>query len=508
MASGVPYQVQYSILPGGRDDARLWIEDTGRWFAGHDGRPLRAHGVLRVINARHEADQRLAYLSRFDALTGQMNRPHLTEMLDQVIDNAKRYRTSLGFLLAGIDNLGIINEAYGFEVADEVIVAVARRIRSRMRGGDGLGRYSGNKFGIIINKCDLADMPAAAQRFLEAVSEEVVPTQVGPIAARISIGGVLAPRHARNGVEAMNRAQEALGQCKVSRPGGFLAFAPSSAREEARRENARLTDEIVSALNEQRIVLAYEPIVDATSRADALCECLVRLRHADGTIMPAGSIVPISEKLGLVRLIDHRVLELAIAELVRNPGAHCSINLSAATAADQDWLTSLALRLHRQPGVAESPDRRDHRIGRDRRFQGDDPLRAHDEGIWHPRRHRRLRRRLHVLPGPARSRRRPRQDRRRLRPEHGALARRPLLRAHPDRPCPPSRARDRRGMGPGRGNGASIGAVGLQLPSGRACRPSQARSALGTAGRRGGRAGGRDGLTASATGRIRRASRG
>ena len=313
--SGVPYQVQYSILPVGRDDARLWLEDTGRWFAGHDGRPLRAHGVLRVINARHEADQRLAYLSRFDALTGQMNRPHLTEMLDQVIDNAKRYRTSLGFLLAGIDNLGIINEAYGFEVADEVIGAVARRIRSRMRAGDGLGRYSGNKFGIIINKCDLADMPAAAQRFLEAVSEEVVPTQVGPISARISIGGVLAPRHARNGVEAVNRAQEALGQCRVARPGGFLAFAPSSAREEARRENARLTDEIVSALNEQRIVLAYEPIVDATSRAASLCECLVRLRRADGTIMPAGSIVPISEKLGLVRLIDHRVLELAIAEL-------------------------------------------------------------------------------------------------------------------------------------------------------------------------------------------------
>jgi diguanylate cyclase (GGDEF)-like protein len=351
--AGVAYQVQYSILPGGRgSELRLWVEDTGRWFAGADGRPLWAHGVMRVINDRHEAEQRLAYLSRFDELTGQMNRPHLAEMLDNVIENAKRYRSSVGFLIAGIDNLGTINEAYGFAVADEVISAIGKRIRSRMRAGDGLGRFSGNKFGIIINNCNLSDMPAAAQRFLEAVGEDVIPTQAGPIAARISVGGVLAPRHARNGGEAMNRAQEALGLCKLTRRGGFVAFAPSAAREEARRENARLTDEIVGALNDGRIILAYEPIVHATTRKPALFECLVRLRRPDGIVMPAGAIVPISEKLGLVRLIDLRVLELAIGELSAHPEARCSINLSAATAADQDWLASLALRLHRQPSVA------------------------------------------------------------------------------------------------------------------------------------------------------------
>jgi diguanylate cyclase (GGDEF)-like protein len=351
--AGVAYQVQYPIIVVKRDAReRAWIEDTGRWFAGPDGRPLRAHGVLRMIEERHQAEQRLAYLSRIDELTGQMNRPHLGEMLDQVIENAKRYRTSVGFLIAGIDNLGIINDAYGFAIADEVISAVARRIRSRMRGGDGLGRFSGNKFGIIVNNCTPTDMPAAAQRFVEAVGEEVIPTSAGPIAARLSVGGVLAPRYARNRAEAMNRAQEALTICKATRPGGFLAYVPSTAREEARRENALLTDEIVSALNQGRIVLAYEPIVDARTRETACCECLVRLRRPDGVIRPAGSIVPISEKLGLVRLIDHRVLELAIAELARNPTARCAINLSASTAADQEWLASLALRLHHQPGVA------------------------------------------------------------------------------------------------------------------------------------------------------------
>ena len=75
--SGVPYQLQYALNAGG--ERKLWIEDTGRWFGGCDGRSIRAHGVVCVINERHEREQRLAYLSRFDALTGEMNRWYISE---------------------------------------------------------------------------------------------------------------------------------------------------------------------------------------------------------------------------------------------------------------------------------------------------------------------------------------------------------------------------------------------------------------------------------------------
>ncbi len=122
--SGVPYQVQYALRTG--PDSLLWIEDTGRWFAGPDGKPARAHGVVRVINERHEREQRLDYLSRFDALTGEMNRWHLTQVLEATIDEAVKLRSSCGFLLVAIDNLDRINEAYGFDVADEVIAAVGQ----------------------------------------------------------------------------------------------------------------------------------------------------------------------------------------------------------------------------------------------------------------------------------------------------------------------------------------------------------------------------------------------
>ena len=78
--AGVPYQVKYSITPDG--GAVLWIEDTGRWFGGEDGKPGRAHGVIHVINERHAQEEKLSYLSHFDALTGEMNRWHLTEVLE------------------------------------------------------------------------------------------------------------------------------------------------------------------------------------------------------------------------------------------------------------------------------------------------------------------------------------------------------------------------------------------------------------------------------------------
>ena len=79
---GVAYQIQYCIRPDPASETKLWVEDTGRWFAGPDGRPARAHGVLRVINERYEHERRLTFLASYDGLTGELNRHHLTEVLE------------------------------------------------------------------------------------------------------------------------------------------------------------------------------------------------------------------------------------------------------------------------------------------------------------------------------------------------------------------------------------------------------------------------------------------
>ena len=350
---GVAYQIQYRLRPDPASDTKLWIEDTGRWFASSDGRPARAQGVLRVINERYEHERHLTFLARHDGLTGELNRHHLSKVLDDTLDEALRFRSSCGFLLVGIDNLARINESYGFDIADQVIAAVAKRLRTRMRGKDTLGRFSGNKFGLVLRDCTPDDMAIAAERMLAAVRDEMVPTSAGPIAVTITIGGVTAPRHARSVAEVLARAQESLDTAKTRRRGSFRAYRPNIEREAMRRDNVRATDEIVAALNERRIFLAYETVAAAEGRRPAFYECLMRIRRGDGSLIAANDIVPVAERLGLVRLLDFRVLELVVDEMATAPSLQTSFNVSPASTTDPDWWANLGSLLRQHAGVAE-----------------------------------------------------------------------------------------------------------------------------------------------------------
>ncbi len=348
--TGVAYEATYA-LPG-TDGTTLWVEDVGRWFAGPDGHPARAHGVVRVVNERHARDERLAHLAQFDGLTGEMNRTQLIETLRTALEEAIRFRASCGLLIVSIDHLERINDAYGFEVADAVIAALAKRLRARMRGGDSLGRLSGNKFAVVLRNCTPDDLAAAAERLLAAAREDVIETAAGPVALTVSIGGIVAPRHARSADEMLERAHEALAAAKAKRRGSFDAYRPSVERDMLRRESIRATDEIVAALNERRIVVAYEPVVETRSRRPAFYEALMRIRRTDGRLIPASAVIPVAERLGLVRLIDCRVLELVLADLAAAPDLHASVNLSPGTAGDPDWWAVLSARLRACPQIA------------------------------------------------------------------------------------------------------------------------------------------------------------
>jgi diguanylate cyclase (GGDEF)-like protein len=351
-AAGMPYRIEYAVRTAS-SMAPVWVEETGCWFAGADGRPARAHGIVRVNNERHAREEQLLKLSRNDALTGELNRTHLIAALAEAVEETIRFRTFCAFMLIGIDHLARINDAFGFDVADAVIAEVAGRIRARLRGGDVLGRFSGNKLGLILKNCTVEDMNIAAERFLAGVRNEVVPTRLGPVSVTASIGAVSVPRHARTADEALNRAHEALDGAKRRRAGSFAAWRPNPERDAQRRVNIRVTDEIVTALNDRRIAMAFEPVVDARGREPAFYECLVRMEQGGGRVLLAPDIVPVAERLGLIRLVDHRVLELVVAELASAPDVSLSLNISPDTTMDPDWWASIETLMQAHPGVAE-----------------------------------------------------------------------------------------------------------------------------------------------------------
>lgn len=339
---GVAYRIQYRFLPvGRRSDASVWLEDHGRWWPGHDGKPQRARGVLRVINDRYWEEQRLLYRSDHDELTGQLNRIRLTEALQAVLGRTQRTGQPCAFLMAAVNNLAVVNETFGFDIGDEVISAAARKIKERLRGGDILGRYSSNKFGIILHDCGPGAMRIAAERFMKAVRDHTIATSACQLSATLSIGGVVLPDQADTVQTALNNAMTALDRAKSKRFDCFMPYEPAVASENLRRKSISIADDVIEALDQQRMRLVLQPMIGAKSGKPELYECLLRMERADGSIVSAGEFIPVAEQLGLSRLIDRRTLELSIQLLHRFPTIKLSLNVSSLTCSDHEWLVAL-----------------------------------------------------------------------------------------------------------------------------------------------------------------------
>ncbi len=339
---GVSYRVRYKLMTSGpRSDQSIWLEDHGKWWGGSDGQPQRARGVVRVINEQFIEEQRLLFRNDHDELTGQLNRIRLTEALGALIFRSQRGGKPCAFLVAAVNNLGVINETFGFNAGDEVVAATAQVIKQKLRGGDTLGRYSSNKFGIILNDCGPGAMRIAADRFMKAVRDSTIRTSAGQLTPTVSIGGVIISDHATTIDQVLSNALSALEQAKQKRFDCFVPFEPSQARESARQRNVTVSDEVISALDEHRMRLVLQPLVSTKTGKPELYECLLRMQRPDGNVVSAGEFIVIAEQLGLSRLIDRRTLELAVALLKKHPELGLSLNVSSLTANDQDWVAAL-----------------------------------------------------------------------------------------------------------------------------------------------------------------------
>jgi diguanylate cyclase (GGDEF)-like protein len=343
--AGVPFQLAYGLMFANRDSVH--VEETGRWFAGPDGKPARARGLIRAVDSAFMPAPVRAALAR-DPQTGLHNRGYLVEMTARLFEQSARAQSTFAFLLASIDN-----QAYGYDVADEVIAGVAGKLRKSLRAGDLIARYSGNRFALLLEACDADQMAQAAQRFLNIAAEAPVATSVGNLPVSLRIGGVIAPRQARGPRSLIQHAEEALDIAR-ERPGQrFVAYMSNLVRDEARLRALTMSDDITSALNERRIKLALQPVVEAKTGKTAFCEALMRFENADGSFSQPASIFPTAEKIGLAQLLDHRVLELAAAALAADSSLTLAVNCSGATAYDPEWPERLASLLSGRGGLAE-----------------------------------------------------------------------------------------------------------------------------------------------------------
>ncbi len=327
------YVCEYRLnRPGGEN---LWVEERGGWLG--SGANRRLIGILRSLDQQKRRESRLAWLAENDELTGLLNRAHLRRRIDQFLESAKREGRRGVYSLAGIDDLGAINADFGFEIADEVIVELGSRLNSVLGPNDLIGRVAGTKFGILIVDAEPETMRETSIKLMNVVREAVVESRKGAVAASICIGAVNLPEDASNSQGAMARAEAALDQAKRLGRSSWSSFSEKTDIVSQRRRNTHMSDVILTALNERRVRLAYQPIVTDLGETPLKFECLIRMRAIDGREVPAPDFIPVAERLGLVHLLDRRVLELAINTLAACPHIHLNVNISMETVKDAVW---------------------------------------------------------------------------------------------------------------------------------------------------------------------------
>jgi diguanylate cyclase (GGDEF)-like protein len=302
----------------------------GAGFAGIDGRPSRARGVLRLERAVRPEE-----LSATDS--DLCDRNVLVERVDEALAEHLPAERSVVLLIAAIGELARLNGDFGHEGTEEIIEEVRQRLHSVMRRRDQLMHYSGNRFAILLSGCPANQIEAAAQRFIKAVARSAVETSRGIALARLRVGAAIAPDLSRHGSVLVKAAENALAGAEATGLDTAM-IARRSATAEAGGAAPRLDLEAVAALNERKVRLAFQPVVAARGRALAFSEALLRVERPQGGFLAAAELVPLLERRGLMNLFDHRVLELAMTHLAERQDAVLSINVSPRTLAEADWI--------------------------------------------------------------------------------------------------------------------------------------------------------------------------
>ena len=347
--SAESYSCQYRLK---RQDGELhWVEENGGWIETAAGRRLIS--VIRSIEEDRRRQDRLSWLATKDELTGLLNRTSLRSLLTHIVESVNEEQGSAVYLLAGIDDLGAVNADFGFSEADNVIREIGTRLSAAVGPDAYVGRVAGTKFGVLLPNASSAEVREICSKVMNTVRQDVINTAKGGVAASICVGAVTLPEFADEVNAVMARAEAALDAAKRLGKSNWSVFSEKTDEVSMRRRNTHMSNVILNALNDRRVRLAFQPIVADMDEAPKKFECLIRMRAEDGSEISAPEFIPAAERLGLVHLLDRRVLELALNTLAICPDIRLNVNISMETVKDFVWAEGYLSHLRANEALAK-----------------------------------------------------------------------------------------------------------------------------------------------------------
>lgn len=266
--------------------------------------------ALALERQRRAAEERLAYLASHDTLTGLRRRPALEEVLAREHAKAQRSGRPYSVALIDIDNFKVINDSYGHAAGDDVLVHISAVLQDAMRAMDWVARWGGEEFLCLLPETDAEQAVVTMRRLQKRLA--ACGLTVGGRARRVtvSIGVATFPMNGENTSDLMAGADAALYQAKDrggdcvlqarDSPGIFLIGA-----------------RIEEALEDDRVVAAYQPIVSLAQGEPVADEALARVVFPDGTVAEARSFIDSATRLYLLHKIDQTIMGQALARCVR-----------------------------------------------------------------------------------------------------------------------------------------------------------------------------------------------
>ena len=323
----------------------------GHIFVIHDkplANELQAKSILSIFAARastellrKDADDRIAYLAHYDALTGLPNRALLQDRIERAVINARRHEAGLALLFLDLDRFKNINDTLGHQAGDLCLQEMARRLNNILRESDTVARLGGDEFMLLVQDyAGLSHVGEVAQRIVEAISEPFM-LEGQEFSLSASIGIAAYPTDGNTTEDLIKNADIAMYRAKDMGRDNYQFY--SVLANVHTLEHLSLEPALRHAILDAQLVLHYQPKVDFLTNRIIGAEALVRWQHPQQGLLGPEKFIPLAEETGLIVKLGEWVIEQACIQAIRWPqqkqrDISVAVNLSARQFAYQGLL--------------------------------------------------------------------------------------------------------------------------------------------------------------------------